>query len=125
LFCLQRILKRDFLCFEERFLCSIVVFLVVGVGLGSQAPINTQKIAIPTICAGCIIGKGGSVVRDLRMQSQTNISIAETDPAYPNERVVTLTGTPQGIQTAIYLIRQLVEQFQPPDRGGGNSHVAS
>lgn len=74
---------------------------------------NTQKIAIPTICAGCIIGKGGSVIRDLRRQSGTNISIADSDSANPLERVVTLTGTPNGIQNAIYLIRQLVEQYQP------------
>lgn len=83
-------------------------------GAAPQAATNTQKIAIPTICAGCVIGKGGAVIRDLRAQSGTNISIADADATNPNERVVTLTGTPQGIQMAIYLIRQLVEQYQPP-----------
>jgi len=85
-------------------------------GMGAAAPqaTNTQKIAIPTICAGCVIGKGGTVIRDLRTQSGTNISIADADATNPNERVVTLTGSPQGIQMAIYLIRQLVEQYQPP-----------
>lgn len=86
-------------------------------GLGGQQqtnmPTSTQKIAIPTVCAGCVIGKGGSVIRDLRAQSQCNISIADPEQNSPNERVVTLTGTSQGIQTAIYLIRQLVEQYQP------------
>lgn len=77
------------------------------------APSSTQKIAIPTVCAGCVIGKGGSVIRSLREQSRTNISIADPEADSPNERVVTLTGTPQGIQTAVYLIRQLVEQYQP------------
>lgn len=81
---------------------------------GGTAAANTQKIAIPTICAGCVIGKGGAVIRDLRAQSGTNISIADADSTNPDERVVTLTGTPQGIQTAIFLIRQLVEQYQPP-----------
>merc|ERR1712130_381308 len=86
-----------------------------GMGSGSQSnmPTSTQKIAIPTVCAGCVIGKGGSVIRDLRAQSQCNISIADPEQNSPNERVVTLTGTSQGIQTAIYLIRQLVEQYQP------------
>jgi len=74
---------------------------------------STQKIAIPTVCAGCVIGKNGSVIRDLRAQSQTNISISDPEPDAPNERVVTLTGTAQGIQHAVYLIRQLVEQYQP------------
>lgn len=85
-----------------------------AMGGAGAAAANTQKIAIPTICAGCVIGKGGAVIRDLRAQSGTNISIADADPTNVDERVVTLTGTPQGIQTAIYLIRQLVEQYQPP-----------
>jgi len=79
----------------------------------STQPPSTQKIAIPTVCAGCVIGKGGSVIRDLRAQSATNISIADPDPNAHTERVVTISGTPQGIQTAVYLIRQLVEQYQP------------
>jgi predicted RNA-binding protein YlqC (UPF0109 family) len=78
-----------------------------------QPPPSTQKIAIPTVCAGSVIGKGGSVIRDLRAQSGTNISIADPEDTQPTERVVTITGSPQGIQTAIYLIRNLVEQFQP------------
>jgi hypothetical protein len=80
---------------------------------GAVGPTSTQKIAIPTVCAGCIIGKGGSVIRDLRAQSGTNISISVPDPLTPSERVVTLTGSPQGIHTAVCLIRQLVEQYQP------------
>ena len=87
-----------------------------GSGSGSTAAgssASTQKIAIPTVCAGCVIGKNGSVIRDLRAQSGTNISISDPEPSAPNERVVTLTGSAQGIQTAVYLIRQLVEQYQP------------
>jgi predicted RNA-binding protein YlqC (UPF0109 family) len=83
---------------------------------GPSTVTSTQKIAIPTVCAGCVIGKGGSVIRDLRVQSGTNISIADPESLNPNERVVTLTGTPQGIHTAVLLIRQLVEQYQPPER---------
>jgi len=80
-----------------------------------QQPLSTQKIAIPTVCAGCVIGKGGAVIKDLRAQSGTSISIADPDSGSPTERVVTLTGPPQGIQTAVYLIRQIVEGFQPQD----------
>jgi len=86
-------------------------------GSFAQPPPSTQKIAIPTVCAGSVIGKGGGVIRDLRAQSSTNISIADPDDEQPGERVVTITGSPQGIQTAIYLIRNLVEQFQPTPGG--------
>lgn len=74
---------------------------------------STQKIAIPTVCAGCVIGKNGTVIKDLRAQSGTNISIADPDPNTPQERVVTIIGSPQGINHAIHLIKQLVEQYQP------------
>ena len=100
--------------------------LAIGGGAGGAAAgaaggtPSTQKIAIPTVCAGCVIGKNGSVIRDLRQQSGTNISISDPEPSAPNERVVTLTGSPSGIQTAVFLIRQLVEQYQPA--GGSNNY---
>jgi len=75
------------------------------------AQTNTQKIALPVQCAGCVIGKGGAVIRDLRKESGTNISIADAEPG-ATERVVTLTGTAQGIQQAIFLITKLVEAYQ-------------
>lgn len=77
----------------------------------SIAQTNTQKIALPVQCAGCVIGKGGAVIRDLRKESGTNISIADAEPGAV-ERVVTLTGTAQGIQQAIFLITKLVEGYQ-------------
>jgi len=78
------------------------------------AVLSTQKIAIPTICCGSIIGRAGAVIKDLRTQSGTNISISDPDESTPNERVVTLSGTPQNISHAVFLIRQLVEAYQPP-----------
>ena len=99
--------------------------LAIGAGGGAAGGAaggqpSTQKIAIPTVCAGCVIGKNGSVIRDLRQQSGTNISISDPEPSAPNERVVTLTGSPSGIQTAVFLIRQLVEQYQPA--GGASNY---
>ena len=91
-----------------------------NVPAGAAGPISIQKIAIPTICAGCVIGRGGTIIRDLRSQSGTNISIADPDPVTPDERVVTITGTPVGIQTAVYLIRQCVESYVPPSHQGGD-----
>ena len=78
-----------------------------------EAPVS-QKIAIPTVCSGCVLGKGGSIIKELRAQSGTNISLADPEPSTPNERVVTITGTPAAIQHAIYLIREAVEKYVPP-----------
>jgi hypothetical protein len=54
----------------------------------------------------------------LRAQSGCSISIADPPHDAPNERIITLTGPPQGLHTAVYLIRQLVEQFRPPNGVG-------
>lgn len=81
--------------------------------LGLSATTSTQKIAIPTVTAGCVIGKGGATIKDIRLQSGTTISIADPEPSTSAERVVTISGSAQGIQTAIYLIRHLVEHYQP------------
>jgi len=80
---------------------------------GAGVATSTQKIAIPTVTAGCVIGKMGSTIKDIRMQSGTSISIADPDSTATGERVVTISGNTQGIQAAIYLIRQLVEHYQP------------
>jgi len=77
-------------------------------------PSARQELAIPTPCAGSITGKGGSVIRELRVLTGTNISIAAPTNENPNERVVTITGPTPGIQAAILFIKQLVEQYQPP-----------
>jgi len=78
---------------------------------GQQTP-TRQELPIPTVCAGGVIGKGGAVIRDLRLQSGTNISIAASDPSNPNERVVTVSGPAAGVQFAIAYIRQIVDQYQ-------------
>ena len=88
-----------------------------GAGLvAGGGPISIQKIAIPTICAGCVIGRNGVIISNLREQSGTNISIADPEPATPDERVVTITGSPQGISTAVYLIKSLVESYVPREQ---------
>jgi predicted RNA-binding protein YlqC (UPF0109 family) len=80
---------------------------------GLNGPLNEQKIAIPSVCAGCVIGKGGAILRDLRVQSGCSITVEKHDPNVPNERVVTIKGNVNAISIAIQLIRQCVEQYKP------------
>lgn len=75
------------------------------------------KVAIPTVCSGCVLGKGGSIIKELRAQSSTNISLADPEANNPNERVVTITGTPSAIARAFHLIREAVEKYEPPAGG--------
>lgn len=80
----------------------------------STTQINTQKIAIPTVCAGSVIGRNGSVIRDIKARTGCNISIQDAENDTPNDRVVVLVGTTQGIQQAIFMISHIVEQYKPP-----------
>lgn len=70
---------------------------------------HTQKIVIPSMCAGGVIGKGGSRIKDMQMQSGCRIKIADATADATNERIVTVEGTDEGIQIAIQLIRHCVE----------------
>ena len=88
--------------------------LNVGIGPGNNGGVKEllmqQKISIPTVCAGNVIGRGGSVISGIRKQSGTFISIAVPAPDSPSERLVTITGpTAHSIQSAVNAIRQIVE----------------
>lgn len=92
----------------------------MGGGMGGPPPMGgvpgqkSQKIVIPSCTAGTVIGKAGSIIREIKQQSATSISVAAPETKDGTERVVTITGSEQGIQTAIYLIRQRVESFVQP-----------
>lgn len=79
-------------------------------GGGQVADKKIEKIFIPTASAGTVIGSRGSIIRDIKTQCGCNISIAAAETNKPDERVVTITGNSNGIQTAIYLIRQRIER---------------
>eukprot|EP00457_Paulinella_chromatophora_P005632 gb/GEZN01005649.1/.p1 GENE.gb/GEZN01005649.1/~~gb/GEZN01005649.1/.p1 ORF type:complete len:553 (-),score=82.33 gb/GEZN01005649.1/:77-1735(-) len=82
---------------------------------GAGAPEGSTPYNIPTTSAGAVIGKGGSVISHIKAQSGTQITISDPDPKNPNERTVNISGTTQGVETAIYLIKQRVDQ---PTTGG-------
>jgi len=54
--------------------------------------------------AGAIIGKGGSRIQEIRRQSQAQIVIDEPLMG-SNDRIITITGTPEQIQNAQYLLQ--------------------
>jgi poly(rC)-binding protein 2/3/4 len=77
---------------------------------------SSQKIAIPVSTAGSVIGKGGSVISDIKAKSGCTISLADASLENPDERVATITGSQAGIQHAVNMIRQIVETCQPGAR---------
>jgi far upstream element-binding protein len=82
---------------------------------GDDRERKIEKIVIPTVCAGFVIGKAGSFIKQIREQSGVaNLSIADAEPTTPDDRVVVITGTVTQITAAIALIRQRVESYRPP-----------
>jgi len=90
-----------------------------GGGGGYGEPTKTEKIVIPSICAGTVIGKGGGIISNIKQQSGTQISIGEPEASAPDDRIVSIYGTPQQIQSAVSLIRQRVESYRPQKGGEG------
>lgn len=85
---------------------------------GQPPPVQLQeqKIYIPNDLVGCIIGKGGSKINEIRGTSQCTIKIME--PGAPqnvgggpeNERLVVITGAQHNIQLAVSMLHHRLEQ---------------
>ncbi|KAI6031755.1 cytoplasmic protein [Pisolithus microcarpus] len=62
-----------------------------------QQPTNlrTQNISIPSDMVGCIIGRNGSKITEIRRLSGSKISIAKMPHDDTNERMFTIVGTPE------------------------------
>ncbi|OZJ04718.1 hypothetical protein BZG36_01787 [Bifiguratus adelaidae] len=78
-----------------------------GAGYGPPIPAmtapQTHQMFIPEDMVGAIIGKAGMKINDIRQRSGCQIKIAPADPS-AGERLVTITGTAEGNQMALYLI---------------------
>jgi poly(rC)-binding protein 2/3/4 len=84
--------------------------------------LQTQQIYIPNDLVGCIIGKGGSKINEIRHMSASQIKIMEPGavgvgmngaPAPSGgegERLVVITGQPANIQMAVQLLYHRLEQ---------------
>lgn len=71
-------------------------------GGGNQ---TSTQVTIPKDLAGSIIGKGGARIRKIRQDSGAGITIDEALPG-ASDRIITITGLPNQIQMAQYLLQQ-------------------
>ena len=71
--------------------------------------IQTQNISIPADMVGCIIGRGGSKISEIRKSSGARISIAKAPHDETGERMFTITGGPNANEKALYLLYENLE----------------
>jgi len=80
---------------------------------GAAAPSGgatvTQQILVPKDMAGAIIGKGGGKINEIRTRSGAQVKIDDPQPG-ANERLVTITGTVQASQAALYMIYERLQE---------------
>lgn len=71
--------------------------------------IQTQNISIPSDMVGCIIGRGGSKISEIRKSSGARISIAKAPHDESGERMFTITGSASSNEKALYLLYENLE----------------
>ncbi|XP_038643671.1 poly(rC)-binding protein 3 isoform X10 [Scyliorhinus canicula] len=72
-------------------------------GLDANSPASTHELTIPNDLIGCIIGRQGSKINEIRQMSGAQIKIANAAEG-STERQITITGSPANISLAQYLI---------------------
>ncbi|CAF1445736.1 unnamed protein product [Rotaria magnacalcarata] len=74
----------------------------------NRVTLQTQhEITIANDLIGCIIGRGGQKISEIRQASGANIKIADLDEG-SQDRHVTISGTPEQIQLAEFLIHSRI-----------------
>ncbi|NXF11818.1 PCBP3 protein, partial [Smithornis capensis] len=84
-------------------LTSIIMSPCICPGLDASPPASTHELTIPNDLIGCIIGRQGTKINEIRQMSGAQIKIANATEG-SSERQITITGTPANISLAQYLI---------------------
>jgi heterogeneous nuclear rnp K-like protein 2 len=71
--------------------------------------IQTQNISIPADMVGCIIGRAGSKISEIRKTSGARISIAKAPHDETGERMFTIMGTAKANESALFLLYENLE----------------
>ncbi|EXJ95884.1 hypothetical protein A1O1_01009 [Capronia coronata CBS 617.96] len=71
--------------------------------------VQTQNISIPADMVGCIIGRGGSKISEIRKTSGARISIAKAPHDDTGERMFTIMGSASANERALYLLYENLE----------------
>ncbi|GAA6054942.1 hypothetical protein JCM3770_004062 [Rhodotorula araucariae] len=84
---------------------------LAGTVVGSESDPNwrEQKISIPSDMVGCIIGRGGTKINEIRRLSGSRINIAKTAHDETGERMFVISGLPENNEKALFLLYNQLE----------------
>ncbi|KAG9043928.1 RNA binding protein, heterogenous nuclear RNP-K like protein [Tulasnella sp. UAMH 9824] len=77
---------------------------------GNPANLRTLNISIPSDMVGCIIGKSGSKITEIRRLSGCKITIAKVTHHETGERMITIVGSPEANENALFLLYNQMEK---------------
>ncbi|XP_076324541.1 poly(rC)-binding protein 3-like isoform X2 [Tachypleus tridentatus] len=93
-------------------LASLAAHNTLRAGTSATASIvtpgTTTEMNIPNDLIGCVIGKGGAKISEIRQLSGATIKISNSDES-TKDRIVSISGTPEAINLAQYLINTSME----------------
>lgn len=80
--------------------------------LQQQQHSSTLQLAVPDNLIPCLLGVKGAALNEMMAYSGAVIKISQRNELIPgtNNRIVTITGSPQSMQAAQYLIQQKIQQ---------------
>ncbi|XP_061640286.1 poly(rC)-binding protein 2-like isoform X3 [Phyllopteryx taeniolatus] len=93
-------------------------------GIDTSAQTSSNEMKIPNELIGCIIGRQGAKINEIRQMSGAQIKIANPVDG-STDRQVTITGSPASISLAEYLINASVESSKPPPPPPSSSSSSS
>ncbi|TFY50426.1 hypothetical protein EVG20_g11524, partial [Dentipellis fragilis] len=88
----------------------------------NSTQLRTQNISIPSDMVGCIIGRGGTKITEIRRLSGSKISIAKAPHDDTGERMFTIVGTPEANEKALFLLYNQLESEKERRVGKEQQH---
>ncbi|KAK1301786.1 KH domain-containing protein [Acorus calamus] len=82
----------------------------------------TTRLVVPRANVGCILGKGGKIIEQMRMETKTHIRILPRDQGMPrcvsmSEEIVQVVGEANSVKKAVAIIAARVKESQHRERG--------
>ncbi|XP_023243894.1 poly(rC)-binding protein 3-like [Centruroides vittatus] len=87
---------------------SALASLAASDALRQGTATSTTEMSVSNDLIGCVIGKGGAKINEIRQLSGATIKISNTEEGC-KDRTVTISGTPEAINLAQYLINTSME----------------
>ncbi|KAK7282549.1 hypothetical protein RIF29_11432 [Crotalaria pallida] len=121
--------QEALLLIHERILESDAAFRVAeeeeeygGGGGGRGRDRVSSRLVVSRMHVGCLLGKGGKIIEQMRMETKTQIRILPRDHTLPrcvsmSEEIVQVTGDLNSVRNALEVISSRLRESQHRDRG--------